>query len=158
MGSKHECRFHYWSLRCRDITFTEGSEVLPRKAELRDTESLNFASGFGPRTIPALTPDSGFETVILISQAKRVNLNDCSYSSFAIHLWPSPPHTSLLSLDYFFIMQLWTIQLSPLEKKEEKRKVCRCHSVVECLLSVCEILESIFVLKMNSLWDKTPFL
>jgi hypothetical protein len=51
----------------KHITFTEGSKVLPREVESRDTESLNFAAGFGPRTIPALTPDSSFETVTLLS-------------------------------------------------------------------------------------------
>lgn len=69
------------------IPFIEGSKVLPRAAQLRDTGSLNLAAGFGPQTIPALTPDSSFEIVILISWAKKVSPNYCCHVSFAIHLW-----------------------------------------------------------------------
>lgn len=47
------------------VTVNEGSKVLPRSAELKDTESLNSAAGFDPRAIPALTPNSSFEIVIL---------------------------------------------------------------------------------------------
>lgn len=100
------------------ITFIEGSKVLPRSAKLKDTESLNFAASFGPRTIPALTPNSSFEIVIPISWAKRVSSNYCCYVSFAIHLQLSPPYRSIVSR--FFYNAIMDNKINYLLSKRKK--------------------------------------